>query len=160
MALNSEEAIYKITRVVYEHLGDKLERPLVEALITDIFANLKTAFEPPEKLEKIVKPISNQTKRAVEPSIKAQHYIISVFGLDRPGIVAAIAAILSEANCNIIDMNQTVVQDKFAMIMIINAVRATQDMAQLREAFRQAGESLGVKVYLQREDIFQAMHRV
>lgn len=163
MTLNSEEAIYKITRVVYEHLGDKLERSLVEALVADIFASLKPAFDSSEKadnLDKVIKPHSHQTKRAVEPSTTTQRYIISVFGLDQPGIVAVVAGLLSEANCSIVDMNQTVVQGKFAMIMIIDATRATQDMGQLRESFRQASDRLAVRVYLQREDIFQAMHRV
>ena len=51
-------------------------------------------------------------------------------------------------------------QGKFAMIMIIDATHTTQDMGYLRETFRTIGERLGVRIYIQREDIFQAMHRV
>ncbi|MBI4850799.1 MAG: ACT domain-containing protein [Acidobacteria bacterium] len=89
-----------------------------------------------------------------------QRYIISVFGLDQPGIVGTVATLLGDSNCSIIDMNQTVVQGKFAMIMIVDATRSTQDMGYLRETFRTIGERLGVRIYIQREDIFQAMHRV
>ena len=57
-------------------------------------------------------------------------------------------------------MNQTVVQGKFAMIMMLEARQSSQDMRQLREQFQQLGQQLGVHIYLQREDIFHAMHRV
>lgn len=158
MALNSEEAIYKITRAIYDRLGDKVERPLVEALVTDIFTVLKPAFEPVEKhIPKAEIPIKKQT---LSSSITSQRYIISVFGLDQPGIVGTVASLLGDANCSIVDMNQTVVQGKFAMIMIIDATRAREDMGHLRETFRTVGERLGVRIYVQREDIFQAMHRV
>lgn len=157
MALNSEEAIYKITRAVYDRVGDKLERPLVEALVTDIFTALKPAFDIAEKpLPKLDLPNQKQ----VNPAITTQRYIISVFGLDQPGIVGTVATLLGDSNCSIIDMNQTVVQGKFAMIMIVDATRSTQDMGYLRETFRTIGERLGVRIYIQREDIFQAMHRV
>lgn len=158
MALNSEEAIYKITRAIYDRLGDKVERPLVEALVADIFTALKPAFEPLEK--PLVKPNLPSKKPLIEPSTSSQRYIISVFGLDQPGIVGTVAGLLGDSNCSIIDMNQTVVQGKFAMIMIIDATHTTQDMGYLRETFRTIGERLGVRIYIQREDIFQAMHRV
>jgi ACT domain-containing protein len=160
MPLNSEEAIYTITRIVYERLGEKAESSLVEALVTDIFSALKPSLISKEKtISHPVHPSHHQKKSTVESSSPTR-YIISVFGLDQPGIVALVATLLGDANCSIIDMNQTVVQGKFAMIMIIDASRATQDMGKLREEFRTAGDNLGVRIYMQREDIFQAMHRV
>ncbi|MFY9223939.1 MAG: ACT domain-containing protein [Blastocatellia bacterium] len=159
MPLNSEEIIYTITRIVYERLGEKAESSLVEALVTDIFSALKPSLISKEKSVSHPVQYSNQKKPTVEPSSPTR-YIISVFGLDQPGIVALVATLLGDANCSIIDMNQTVVQGKFAMIMIIDASRATQDMGKLREEFRTAGDNLGVRIYMQREDIFQAMHRV
>jgi ACT domain-containing protein len=152
MPLNSEEAIYQITRAVYQRLGESADRKLVESLVSDIFTALRPAFITAEPLP--------QQPSAFEPTPTAQRFIISVFGVDRPGIVAAVATLLGEANCSIVDMNQTVVQGKFAMIMIIDAARATRDMGQLREIFRATGARLGVRIYLQREDIFHAMHRV
>jgi ACT domain-containing protein len=155
MSLNSEEAIYRITRAVYERLGERAERQLVEALVSDIYAALQPAFDASPAMA-----ASNFSAPAATPEASPQRFIISVFGLDRAGIVAAVASLLGEANCSIVDINQTVVQGKFAMIMIIDAARATRDVAQLREVFRALGERLGVRIYLQREDIFHAMHRV
>jgi ACT domain-containing protein len=86
--------------------------------------------------------------------------IISVFGVDHPGIVAAVAQILAEANCSIVDIDQTVVQGKFAMVIIANISRATDNATELKERLRLAGEKLGVHIYAQREDLFNAMHRI
>ena len=157
MSLNNEEAIYKITRAIYDRLGDKVESPLVEALVTDIFTALKPAFD---SLEAPLPKANIPSKKLAADSPPTQRYIISVFGLDQPGIVGKIAGLLGDSNCSIIDINQTVVQGKFAMIMIIDATHTTQDMGYLRETFRAVGERLGVRIYIQREDIFQAMHRV
>lgn len=155
MSLNSEEAIYRITRAVFARLGEQADRRLVESLVSDIYNELRPAFDAngaaPERAD---------VGSAPADEAASQRFIISVFGLDQPGIVAAVATLLAESNCSIVDINQTVVQGKFAMIMIIDAARATQDVVQMRETFRRAGERLGVRIYLQREDIFHAMHRV
>jgi predicted amino acid-binding ACT domain protein len=86
--------------------------------------------------------------------------IISVFGLDHPGIVAGVAEILSEAQCSIVDINQTVVQKKFAMVIIADAARSQTSITDLKDRLRREGETLGVHIYAQREDLFNAMHRV
>ena len=86
--------------------------------------------------------------------------IISVFGVDHPGIVAGVAQILAAAECSIIDINQTVVQGKFAMVIISDMTRAKESAGELKERLRREGENLGVRIYAQREDLFNAMHRV
>ena len=86
--------------------------------------------------------------------------IISVFGVDHPGIVAGVAEILSEAQCSIVDINQTVVQKKFAMVIIADAARSQTSITELKDRLRHAGEQLGAHIYAQREDLFNAMHRI
>jgi ACT domain-containing protein len=86
--------------------------------------------------------------------------VISVFGLDHPGIVAGVSKILADASCSIIDINQTVVQGKFAMVIIAETTRAPESAAELKERLRREGELLGVRIYAQREDLFNAMHRI
>ncbi|HEY8185600.1 MAG TPA: ACT domain-containing protein, partial [Pyrinomonadaceae bacterium] len=76
------------------------------------------------------------------------------------GIVAGVAKILAEAGCSIVDINQTVVQGKFAMVIIANTARARDSAAALKERLRSQGEKLGVRIYAQREDLFNAMHRI
>ena len=86
--------------------------------------------------------------------------IISVFGMDHPGIVAGVSQILAEAACTIVDINQTVVHGKFAMVIIADTARARESTTELKDRLRRTGENLGVRIYAQREDLFNAMHRV
>lgn len=140
----NEDLIYRITRAVYERLGAGADEQMVEQLVTDIYREV------------------NSTNQSVQSGAEgsSSRMIISVFGLDHPGIVAGVSQILAEAGCSIIDINQTVVQGKFAMVIIGDTSRARESTADLKERLRREGERLGVRIYAQREDLFNAMHRV
>lgn len=151
MALNvkeTEEAIYQITRAIYNRLGEQADRKTVEALIGDIFDAIYPLI-----------PEDSHPQRRSEAGGQTR-FIVSVFGSDQPGIVASVAGLLAEAHYSIIDINQTVVQGKFAMIMIVGASQGSRDMAYLRDEFRKLSQQLGVRIYFQREDLFHAMHRI
>ncbi|HET7112407.1 MAG TPA: ACT domain-containing protein [Pyrinomonadaceae bacterium] len=150
----NEDLIYRITRAVYERLGANADEQMVEQLVTDIYREVKTATP----LASSGAPSGSSLPAPAEGS--AARMIISVFGLDHPGIVAGVSQILAEASCSIIDINQTVVQGKFAMVIIGDTSRARESTAELKERLRRAGEQLGVRIYAQREDLFNAMHRV
>ena len=141
----NEDLIYRITRAVYERLGPGADEQMVEQLVTDIYREVGH---------------SNNTPSSPAQSGSAERMIISVFGMDHPGIVAGVSQILAEASCSIIDINQTVVQGKFAMVIIADTARARENTAELKDRLRRAGENLGVRIYAQREDLFNAMHRV
>jgi len=143
----NEDLIYRITRAVYERLGASADEQMVEQLVTDIYREVNASGVG-----------ANSSGSTAEGS--AARLIISVFGLDHPGIVAGVSQILAETSCSIIDINQTVVQGKFAMVIIADASRARDNTAELKERLRRAGEQLGVRIYAQREDLFNAMHRV
>ena len=157
----NEELIYRITRAVYESLGAGADERVVEKLVTDVYR----AVEPAVKADGAARGSAAATNQFAidvrEGEADAQgRMVVSVFGVDRPGIVAAVSQILAETQCSIVDINQTVVQGKFAMVMIANASHARQSIASLKERFREEGERLGVRIYAQREDLFNAMHRV
>ncbi|MCA1631675.1 MAG: ACT domain-containing protein [Acidobacteria bacterium] len=154
----NEELIYRITRAVYERLGAGADERTVEALVTDIYR----AIEP------VVGAGANGAggggasaqDRTGGAEGSSNRLVVSVFGVDHPGIVASVAQILAESECSIIDINQTVVQGKFAMVIIADMTRARGSVTELKERFRAEGERLGVRVYAQREDLFNAMHRI
>lgn len=148
----NEDLIYRITRAVYERLGPGADEQMVEQLVTDIYREVGPATTT-------VNP-SNSLSTNATPSGSSDRMVISVFGVDHPGIVAGVSQILAEASCSIIDINQTVVQGKFAMVIIGDTSRARESTAELKERLRRAGEQLGVRIYAQREDLFNAMHRV
>ncbi len=150
-----EELIYRITRAVYGRLGAQADERAVENLVTDIYR----AIEPIVGDGEAAGGQAGGGEAAAAQG-SAGRLIVSVFGVDHPGIVAAVAQILAESGCSIIDINQTVVQGKFAMVIIADSSRARASVAELKERFRAAGDRLGVRVYAQREDLFNAMHRI
>lgn len=141
----NEDLIYRITRAVYERLGPGADEQMVEQLVTDIYREVNSSNPLPKN-----SPDTGASGRMV----------ISVFGMDHPGIVAGVSQILAEASCSIIDINQTVVQGKFAMVIIADTARARESTAELKDRLRREGDQLGVRIYAQREDLFNAMHRV
>jgi ACT domain-containing protein len=151
----NEDLIYRITRAVYDRLGSTVDDTTVEQLVTDIYNQVRT-----------VTPSTSPAAlggRASQLSVaegSSDRMVISVFGLDHPGIVAGVSQILAEASCSIIDINQTVVQGKFAMVIIVETSRARESTAELKERLRLEGQKLGVRIYAQREDLFNAMHRI
>lgn len=86
--------------------------------------------------------------------------IIAAFGKDRPGVVAAITNILAEHRCSIEDISQTLMQEFFSMIMVVNISGCSTDYNSLREKIQLTESQLGMKVYVMHEDIFRYMHRI
>ncbi len=159
--MNNEDLIFRITRAVYDRLGVGAEEQTVEQLVTEIYREVEpflrsngTAYQSPQSF-----PTSGSIN-AESKEGASNRMIISVFGVDHPGIVAGVAQILAAAECSIVDINQTVVQGKFAMVIIADMTRARESAAELKERLRREGEKLGVRIYAQREDLFNAMHRI
>ena len=86
--------------------------------------------------------------------------IVTVIGKDQVGIIAAVCALLSEKNVNVMDISQTIMQDYFTMIMLVDASASTVPFAQLKEDLAAAGQARNLDIRIQREDIFNAMHRI
>jgi ACT domain-containing protein len=90
----------------------------------------------------------------------SQICIVTVAGRDRVGIVARLATTMAKANVNIVDINQKIMEDYFVMTMAVDIGRATVDMGQLRKRLDLAGRQMALKITIQDENIFKAMHRV
>lgn len=86
--------------------------------------------------------------------------IITVVGKDTVGIIAKICNYLAENNMNILDISQTIVQEYFNMMMIVDVSDTEKQFAQLCSELESVGEEIGVKVRCQLEDIFDKMHRI
>ena len=160
----NEELIYRITRAVYGRLGASADEQMVEQLVTDVYRAIEPVLETNGSGAGAGRTgpntATNAREREAQAAGSAQRLIVSVFGIDHPGIVAAVSQVLAEADCSIIDINQTVVQGKFAMVIIADISRARASATELKERFRSEGEKLGVRIYAQREDLFNAMHRI
>lgn len=86
--------------------------------------------------------------------------IVTVIGTDRVGIIARVSGLLAQRNVNILDISQTIMQDYFTMIMLVDVSASKCEFSALKEALLALGEEIGMSVRIQHEDIFNAMHRV
>jgi ACT domain-containing protein len=86
--------------------------------------------------------------------------VITVLGCDKVGIIASITGILAKTNVNILDISQTIMQNIFSMIMMVDLTKMNVEFDSLSEQLKQASSELGVEIRLQREEIFTSMHRI
>ena len=86
--------------------------------------------------------------------------VVTVVGKDRVGIIANICMELANYNVNVLDISQTVMQGYFTMMMVVDVAGCTVPLAELVTLMEEQGREKGLSIRLQREDIFEAMHRI
>ena len=86
--------------------------------------------------------------------------IVTVVGKDQVGIIAAVCVKLAEYNVNVLDISQTVMQNYLTMMMVVDVSGCTVPLAELVGLMEDMGKERGLSIRIQREDIFEAMHRV
>ena len=86
--------------------------------------------------------------------------IVTVVGKDRVGIIAGVCIKLAEYNVNVLDISQTVMQGYFTMMMAVDTSDSNVPLAELSRNMEEAGNEMGLSIRVQREDIFEAMHRI
>ena len=86
--------------------------------------------------------------------------IITVIGKDQVGIVAKVSNICAKHNANILDINQTLLQEIFTMVMLIDIEKLTDELGVLKDELVKMGEEIELKIHIMHEDIFNSMHRI
>ena len=86
--------------------------------------------------------------------------VITVIGKDNVGILATVSNICSEYNANVMDVTQSVLQEMFAMIMMVDISKMNTDFVVLGDKLNELGEQLGLSIHTMHEDIFNSMHRI
>ncbi len=86
--------------------------------------------------------------------------VITVVGKDTVGIIAKVCTYLADNQVNILDISQTIVQGYFNMMMIVDTGAALKEFKTLSEELVKLGEEIGVVINLQKEEIFDMMHRI
>jgi len=116
----------------------------------------------PDAVKKLVeeKISASDTFPQSEMNASSGRVILTSFGMNTTGIVSSISAALSEAQCDILDISQKIMQEFFTMIMMIDITNSPKDIKDLQEIMKSIGEKLKVKIYLQHEDVFRFMHRI
>ena len=86
--------------------------------------------------------------------------VVTVMGNDKPGIIARTSTLLAENEVNILDITQTIVQNMFTMVMLVDIQNSRLELSDLAEALNGLGSQLEVEIRIQHEDIFNSMHRI
>ena len=86
--------------------------------------------------------------------------IVSVFAKDAKGITAYVSSLLAQKEINILDISQTLMQEYFTMIMLVDLADCTDSFEELRVYLAEKGRERALDVHIQRQDIFDAMHRI
>ena len=84
--------------------------------------------------------------------------ILTVIGKDKVGIIAGISNKLSKLKINILDVNQTILDGYFTMMMMLDLKECTEEFANVQRGLNKEASILGVEVKIQREEIFKSMH--
>ncbi|MFL0196662.1 ACT domain-containing protein [Clostridium sp. WILCCON 0269] len=85
---------------------------------------------------------------------------ITVIGKDKTGIIYNVTSILYENNINILDINQTLIEDYFTMVMLVDLSEMKLDFIKLKASLESKADEIGVVIKIQREDIFTSMHEI
>jgi ACT domain-containing protein len=94
------------------------------------------------------------------PQILSGRAVVTIIGPDRVGIIAGISNVLADSNVNIIDLSQSVMREFFVMIMMVDLQGANLAFDAVQARLDAKGKELSVRVEIQREEIFRAMHRI
>lgn len=86
--------------------------------------------------------------------------VLSVIGKDTVGILAKVSTICAEYNANVTEVTQSVLQDVFAMVMLVDISKLNVDFAVVSDRMNDLGKELGLSIYLMHEDIFNTMHQI
>lgn len=139
----SEEEIRKITLSAIQELGDSASPEAVKNVVAKAVDKMGPALESAQNVD-----------------ADSGKIILTSFGANYPGIVAGITTELSGTKCNILDISQKILSEYYTMIMVIDISETNCSFKELQDKMNSVADRLGIKVYLQHENIFKSMHRI
>lgn len=86
--------------------------------------------------------------------------VITVVGKDMVGILAKVSGLCARYNVNIIEVSQSILQDMFCMIMMVDTAGSSIELSALADEFAKTGEDMGLAIHVMHEDVFKSMHRI
>lgn len=91
---------------------------------------------------------------------KSEKAVITVIGKDMVGILAKVSSMCAQKGVNVLEVTQSILQDLFVMVMLVDMAEAQTDVAALAEQMDALAADLGLKIHVMHEDIFNSMHRI
>ena len=152
MSTLKEEDIRKIAEEALRQLGHSATPENVEKVVQATASKISGTKTDAVKEWKEV--------QATQKAPKGDRIIITAFGENRTGILAGLTGALAQYNCDILDLTQKLMQEFFTVMFLVDISNATTNFESLKETLIKKGEELNLKVIIQHEDIFNAMHRI
>ncbi len=152
MSTLKEEEIRKIAEEALRQLGHSATPENVEKVVQAAASKISGTQTAAVKEWKEI--------QAAQKAPKGDRIIITAFGENRTGILAGLTGALAQYNCDILDLTQKLMQEFFTVMFLVDISDATTDFESLKEALIKKGEELNLKVIIQHEAIFNAMHRI
>ncbi|MFC1564152.1 ACT domain-containing protein [candidate division KSB1 bacterium] len=146
-----EDLVKRIIQSVYDQLGSDADPELVKKVVAASLDELSKNYSP---------PLNYENDNSVSIPMGSTRIIITAFGKNRPGVVAMVSECLAKNMCNILDISQKILQEFFALILIVDIQECPISFQDLKSQLGQVGNSLGVRVLAQHEDVFKYQHRV
>ncbi len=112
-----------------------------------------------ERFQSFLIGYRNNSKLYSEVICMKKRAVVSVIGKDQVGIIAKVTNVLAENKMNVLDISQTILQDFFTMMMLVE-IESGEDLDALLQQFKEIEKELGLTISIQLEDVFQAMHRI
>lgn len=140
-----------IARRVRQQLGRDANQDMIDSVVERVMA-LLPGNENPTRTPRLPRQQGN--------AVTNDRIIVSVFGMNRPGIVAGVTAVLAKHDCNILDISQKLMQELFTMILVVDMDDSNISFENLQQSFDHLGNELGIKIYAQHEDVFNAVNRL
>ena len=136
----SEEKIREITLEAIKELGENASQQNVKEVVEQTIQNLGDNL--PDSIA------------------STGQVILTSFGLNKPGVIAAITTALSKSNCDISDLSQKLMGDFFTMIMIVDTSNSDLSLNDIQNEMKNISDNMNIKIMLQHEEIFRSMHRI
>ncbi len=140
----SEDELRKLALIAISELGEKASPDSVKKIVGNIIEKVET----------------KDSQISLSEEKNSGRMIITAFGLNKPGIVAAVTKALGEASCDIQDITQKLMNEFFTMIMIVDLSTSLKDFKSVQDMMTEVANNLRIKIYCQHEDIFRNMHRI
>lgn len=155
----SETNLKKIISIAIDELGNEATKENVEAVVGQVLEEFEKG-SPSLTLDAARSKPFGTNANASATSESTGRIIVTAFGQNHPGIMSGLTDVLARHGCDLQDVSQKIMQDLFTLIMLVDISKAKADFQKLKTELSGVGEKIGVRVSVQHEDIFKAMHRV
>lgn len=144
----SEQDIRRLAEEAIRQLGRSAAPEMIEEVVKQAMNRLDSKSQP------------GQTEKSEPARTSRDRIIITAFGKNKPGILAGLTGVLAACNCDILDLSQKILQDFFTIMLLVDIAGSTADFESVKNDVVNRGEELDLKVIVQHEEIFNAMHRI